>query len=446
VGFYAEKHELLDGAILLYRRRDKSGVVAPAWQMRLKLPRRPGYVTLSCKTTNFVDAAAYAKEKLLELSQKVRQGVPLKQWTFNRHWRDWYDRQVAKGAWKPQRQQWHLKYFSRYFSAYFGDMPLDDITYDFADGYWGWRVSYWSRQAGLIKHNPKRRGAKTMTTANAVKAPAPKTLEMEATALNQIFKDANQQRRLTYPITVKAPKKSGSKRRRPSFDQDEWTELQAHLSQWTQQKGPYADDRLNAYQRFRRFQLHCYVLFVAGSGVRPGTETREMRWADITEKKEGGRPWLRIEIRENTKRGTRTAVGMPGAAIAIRKWKAASLNADPQALIWVGQGKMDEDQEPFKDLNKTFQAFLTKIPYKGRPNGLLKDANGKNRTLYSLRHLYVSMRRLHGEANDLTLAENMGTSARFSTGVRASGPRLSDSCCAATTSLRAEIGPDADRL
>ena len=37
-------------------------------------------------------------------------------------------------------------------------------------------------------------------------------------------------------------------------------------------------------------------------------------------------------------------------------------------------------------------------------------------------------------------------SARFSTGVSASGPRLSDSCCGATTSLRVEIGPDADRL
>jgi len=38
------------------------------------------------------------------------------------------------------------------------------------------------------------------------------------------------------------------------------------------------------------------------------------------------------------------------------------------------------------------------------------------------------------------------TSAPFSTEVGAPGPRLSDSCCAPTTSLRAEIGPDAHRL
>ena len=34
----------------------------------------------------------------------------------------------------------------------------------------------------------------------------------------------------------------------------------------------------------------------------------------------------------------------------------------------------------------------------------------------------------------------------FSTGVGAPGPQLSDSCCGPTTSLRAEIGPDAHRL
>jgi hypothetical protein len=68
-------------------------------------------------------------------------------------------------------------------------MLLSDITPQFAAGYWDWRKGFWSSEnaARLQKYNPKRRGAKTLGTANAKKMPALKTLQMEQSALNQIF-------------------------------------------------------------------------------------------------------------------------------------------------------------------------------------------------------------------------------------------------------------------
>ena len=71
-------------------------------------------------------------------------------------------------------------------------MLLNDIDSAVANGYWDWRINFWSSDTGksLTKYNRKRRDAKTRSTHNAKKTPARKTLQMEQSALNQIFFDA----------------------------------------------------------------------------------------------------------------------------------------------------------------------------------------------------------------------------------------------------------------
>ena len=85
--FYADKHELFDGDILLYRRQSPDGEVHPVWQARLKVAGRVGYVTKSCRTKNYDDARAYAKAQLFALQHKVKNGIPIKDWTFEDHCR-----------------------------------------------------------------------------------------------------------------------------------------------------------------------------------------------------------------------------------------------------------------------------------------------------------------------------------------------------------------------
>ena len=60
MAFYADKHPLMDGAILLYRRQSKDGVIHPSWQARFKLPGRSGYQIVSCKTSNYEQAVVIA--------------------------------------------------------------------------------------------------------------------------------------------------------------------------------------------------------------------------------------------------------------------------------------------------------------------------------------------------------------------------------------------------
>jgi integrase len=102
---------------------------------------------------------------------------------------------------------------------------------------------------------------------------------------------------------------------------------------------------------------------------------------------------------------------MPKAFLFVTLWRSKSLHTKPQDYVWQGQSKRKTGANTkSNDFNKTFQSFLRTVPYKGRADGLLCDADGKRRTLYSLRHTYATQRLIHGDLVSLTLAENMGTS------------------------------------
>lgn len=402
MAFYADKHELFDGECLLYRRMSRSGSVHPMWQMRIKL--QTGYRTLSCKTRNYENAVLAAKAELDRVKRRVADGAPIKDRTFAQHWKDWFDREVGKSTWKARRQKWHQDYFDRYFNEYFGIKPLNDITSDFADAYWEWRINYWKSDEGqrVRANNPKRRDAKTKSSENSKEIPADKTLQMEQTALNQIFADAHKRRFMQYPIKLKAPKPNRGDTRRPAFDESEWIVLTQHLHDWAEQRGPYQNDRLNNFHRRQRQQLRTYVLFMASSGLRVG-EARILRWGDVSNIGEH----FTIKVREDTKRGGRVVVPLDETSAYLTDWYMVSGQPGPQELVFQGQ---TGSNHVATDLNKTFQSFLRRVPYDDRPDGLLCDAEGKNRTVYSLRHTYATLKLLRGELTEFDLARNMGTS------------------------------------
>ena len=62
----------------------------------------------------------------------------------------------------------------------------------------------------------------------------------------------------------------------------------------------------------------------------------------------------------------------------------------------------------FVDLNRGFQIFLKRVPYNERVDGLLYDRDGDQRSLYSLRHTYATLRLEKGDVSVYDLAMNMG--------------------------------------
>jgi hypothetical protein len=413
---YAERKELFDGDVVIFKRSDADvSLDKRYWQARFKIAGRAGFITKSLKTRKYEDAYQVAKDMYLRFQQMHKEGASLVEKTFGQAWDEWFKYKVTEGGWSDSRKQWHKSYGERYFKPYFAHYKLDSITADVADGYWAWRRNYWISGEGAkrIVKNPKRRGLPNRGTANHAKNPALKSLQMEQAALNQFFKWASQKKRLMrFPVhlTVPPTQKKDNEGRRPAFDKLEWNSLTRNLQSWAEGVGKYKGERLTQQHMHQRAQIRFFVLFIAGTGIRPGTETRFMKWEDISFfKDQDGDEKAQIRIRQHTKKGVqRNVISMPNVVGWLREWRKISRYNGDQDLVWYGQSKKHGKQSPATDPNKSFQAFLKTVEYKDRKDGLLYDGDGRRRSLYSLRHFYATQRVLNGVEYE-TLRKNMGT-------------------------------------
>jgi integrase len=422
VAYYENRIEHLDGDLVLYQRNLATAAPnskthrQPKWYMKLRIgPRK--FVNRSTGLTHYEEAYAFARKEFDRLRNAVALGHTLDDFTFEKHWDDWYQRNLNNHTWKADRQRWHKNQAARYYKAYFRyadgtSMRLNDILPTFAQAYWDWRIAYWSSAQGekLADYNPKRRKAKTTTTANAVKVPSKKTLQMDQTALNQIFWDARERGRLQQVFKLKPPTDSRPHQRRPHFEPDEHQSMVAYLRSYREVIGHFKNDRVNAWHKLQRAQLYHFVIFMLNSGLRVG-EAREMRWRDIQfdeHNADDGEPICVVGVRKATKTSqNRDVQTQPNANKTLKEWRLKTPYAGDNDLVWFGQHKADSPPKPFTNLNKSFQTFLSRIPVEGTKDGLLYSKEDEKRSLYSLRHTYATMRRSHGVGWE-DLALNMG--------------------------------------
>jgi hypothetical protein len=414
---YRDREEMFEGAVVLFHRGDAvTSGEKRVWSARFKIDGRTGFKFVSLRTKNHADARAKAKSIYLSLSQAVKDGASIdNNRTFEHVWKQWYETMISHNVWSDSRKKWHMNYFLRYFGVYFKDKKLDEITEDFANQYFDWRKRYWVDGEGTIsiEYNRRRKGLKTHSTHNAKKTPSFTTLRMEKSALNQFFDWCHTTKRfMRYAIRMKvvASQRQKIETRRATFTAAEWNVLTRNLFDWAQERGKYAGGRVNSFHKHQRQQLRFYVLFLASTGIRSGTEARFMKWSDISLwEDDDGIEHLKIRIRAATKRGvSRTVISQPDAVEWIRAWKSISHYKGDQDLVWYGQSKVGAPQVPASDLNKTFQQFLRTVEHKGREGGLLFDGDGGKRSLYSIRHYYAGQRLLHNVSYE-DLRRNMGT-------------------------------------
>ena len=144
--------------------------------------------------------------------------------------------------------------------------------------------------------------------------------------------------------------------------------------------------------------LRNYVMFMGSSGLRPN-EARQLKWKDVVpHQAENGNAHIIIHVHPETKTGSRECVPLRNVPTIIERIRASSLNIKPDDLIFCDQKGL-----PIENFGKTFKSVLNK-------SNLLKDRFGKERTIYSLRHTYATIRIRYGGVNVDALASNMGTS------------------------------------
>ena len=280
---YLNKVELKDGQIILFHRQNSK---RPVYHMRVHVRgmrdirgEKVTYVQRSTGETELDDAKRVALDAFDDLKLKVRAKQSVTDITFNDMYALWWEdkKKILEKNWfangrhgKNKRVGWYEKHAKRYWLDYFGNHKVEELTHNFVQGYWNWRQTYWARatEAERIKH------------PNFAISPAKKSLDMEQSALREVFGWANSMKLINYqPIIQNRYARRGVKpTRRASFDEHEFTKLQEYMHLWVDGKGK-TDRRVNSSHIYSRKLLQIYVHFLAYTCSIPDDHIDPRRWA-----------------------------------------------------------------------------------------------------------------------------------------------------------------------
>ena len=363
---------LLDGAIVLSR-RDGSA----KWQARFKNGSR--WIRVTTKTKDLDEAKEAARELYMDARYRVKHGIPAQSKRFKDVAKlavDRMEKAISAGEGKRVYRD-YIQAIDNYLVPFFGQHHVDRITYPLIQQFAAWRIE-------KMRKEPK---SSTLNTHNS--------------ALNRVFDEALMRGYVAKTQIPILENKGRDAQRRPDFTLDEYRKLYRALRKWVH------EGRAGKSREMREL-LRDYVLILANTGMRHGTEAQNLRWKHISTFDQNGRSYVAMWVKGKTK---------PRELIA-RHSCLTYLKRIHQRCRDISQMTFDEllrsqsEKHVFrlpggtvtKNLNQTFRAFM-------RDSGLLKDVKTEqNRTLYSLRHMYATFQIVYGE-NDLhLLARQMGTS------------------------------------
>jgi integrase len=189
--------------------------------------------------------------------------------------------------------------------------------------------------------------------------------------------------------------------RRPDFTLDEYRKLYRGLRKWVR-------EGRNGKSRDMRELLRDYVLILANTGIRHGTEAQNLCWKHIETFDQDRRSYVGMSVKGKTKR--RELVARHGCITYLKRIHARCPDIANRDFDEFLKSRSDlpvfrlPDGTATNNLNQTFRAFM-------KETGLLKDPKtGQNRTLYSLRHMYATFQIVYGHIDLHLLSRQKGTS------------------------------------
>lgn len=353
-----EKHTILGGKVHVYKRPE-----SPIWQCSAYLAGKNRRV--STKESSLSKAKDFAEDWYLELRGKSSRGEIKNEKTF-KHAADQFIREyeiITEGHRSPKWVEGHKARLRLHLLPYFGKMGLSEVT------------------AGAVQEYRIHR----VQGANGGKPPAKSTLHDEVVTLRQVLKTAIRHNWLSHLPDFSSPYSRESKvSHRAWFSVDEYKQL-------------YTATRENAKKSqgkswaWAAEQLHDKVLFMANTGIRPDEANwLEYRDIEIVEDDATGETILEIQVRG--KRGVGYCKSTTGAVRPFERMMERNQPEPTDRLFPV-------------DHKRQFNRILEE-------QNLKFDREGKRRTLYSLRHSYISFRLLEG-ADIYQIAKNCRTSVEM---------------------------------
>jgi len=363
---------VLDGDVRLVKRKNSR-----AWQAAFKIDGRWVRVTTKCKQLD--DAKKQARELYLEYKVRQKNGLPVISKRFAdvaavciADMQKQLDAGVGKKSWRDYKIV-----LEKYFIPYFGDKFITSINYEELQQFAKWREQ-------KMGHAPR---ASTLNTHNS--------------ALSRVFDEAvarGYMNRTHVPVLIN---KGRDSERRPDFRREEYRKMVAKFPTWV-------DEGRDGKSPDMRHLLRDYVLILANTGIRHGTEAESLKWKQIHLFEEDGLTYLEMHVSGKT--GPRDLICRSGTINYLKRIQSRSLDVAGMTFEELIKAQIDQyvfrlpDGTVSKNLRQTFRKLM-------KDTGLLKcPRTGQSRTLYSLRHTYATFALLNDGMDVHTLAIQMGTS------------------------------------
>ncbi|WP_375698434.1 tyrosine-type recombinase/integrase [Pseudophaeobacter sp. TrK17] len=365
-------HVLLDGEVKVYKRGNSK-----RWQATFKIDQH--WVRISTGKTDLEEAKTVARDHYLNYKFRAKHDLPV----VTKRFEDVaklaiadMQRQLDAGAGRKVFKD-YIKALNKYFIPFFGKTFITNIDHDKILAFNAWRVEQIGRE-------PK---ASTLNTHNS--------------AMNKVYAEAVARGFITQgKVPILANKGEGAKRR-PAFSLEDYRTMVRKLPHWIEQgKGGKSRD-------MRRL-LRDYVLIVANTGMRPGTEAENLKWKHVTVFKEKGLEYVEFYLHGKT--SPREAIGRDGTIKYLKRIHSRTDAIKNIPFYDVLKRKLDlpvfclPDGTTTNNLRQTFKAFLKDS------NLLVCPKTGDNRVLYSLRHTYATFALTNDGMDAHSLAKQMGTS------------------------------------
>ena len=363
--------KLFDGKLTVYKRSQSA-----QWQCRFKLSNGKWH-SASCETTDLSAAKQQAVVLYETVKLKVDAGLAIHTKTFGQIAREEITRlaRIATTRQTERKYKDYLFILEKYLIPFFGSYAVADITDEVVSEFSAWRLSQMGKDAKAI------------------------TKKHHAMAFNRIVQIARERGYVSANKVIAQLDISGAKSEpRPAFSNEEMEQLYAYMPIWQK-------DVIHKNSEAARILCTAYIKFLVNTGVRHSTESMPLRWKHLQWHYIGSKRYLRIWVS-----------GKTGARYLIAKHEVISVLEE--LMRW--------QQLPYRTLDEVIKAKLDRhiftLPTGEMPHllenifrhlmmksGLLKNAAGQNRTLYSLRHTYATEALAKG-IDIHTLAKQMGTS------------------------------------
>ena len=362
--------------VVLYKRPDSK-----RWQARFKLKDLKWH-RVATKHVNLQYAAEVACEAYDRARFLYDEKVPISSKRFetvaNLAIED-LKAQIDSGNGKPVYND-YITAIKKYLIPFFGSYNVNTIGYEELKKFGTWRAKQMGR------------------------APVQSTVTTHISAMNRVW-DCALQRGWMMQSQVPKIKNNGIKgTAREAFSLSEYKSLTSYMATWV-------DKGHTAKTKMMRRLLRDYVLILANTGIRHGTEAMGLRWRDIEWITKDGQRYLQLTV--NGKRGKRQPIARHNTEdylrrLQLRRPHIANLTFDQLLKRKINEKVFVlEDGTETASLAGTFRGLM-------KDSGLDKDREAKEkRSLYSLRHTYAHLSILRERMDVYTLAKQMGTSVQM---------------------------------